>query len=81
MKLLMKSFHENLTNCSVAGKNRGHTDGHGLHMNSYAFTSSRTPNKQFCAADKGWSVVLGKGLTGTHHKQSAYDKTLHMASF
>jgi len=74
----MKSFHENPTNGSVADKNRGHTDGHGLHISSNAFTSSRTPNKQLCTADKGWSVVLGlgEGLTGPHHKQSAYYKTL-----
>jgi hypothetical protein len=63
---------------SVADKGRGHTDGRGLHISSYAFTSSRAFNKQLCAADKGWSLFLGlvEGLTGPDHKKPACYKTL-----
>jgi hypothetical protein len=79
--LLMKSFHENPTNGSVADKNRGHIDGHGLHVSSYAFISSRTPNNQLVQPTRGgpsswawarvWQILTIK---------SAYYKTLHMAS-
>lgn len=78
----MKNVHENPTNSSVTNKNCGRIEGHGLCISSYAFASLRTPNKQLRAADKGWSVVLGLGggMNGPHNKQSAYYKTLRMAS-